>query len=179
MLILATLSSTSAALIAAGAAIVAAATNVGAEFYANHLRRRGVAILISEDLSRWEGPIVEAFYRNKWWAQGDILPPLASSDDLKLAATDMEQDEWSVLGSARRWVEFLETTRSWRVTEQVGHDPQQSASVRPTLRGDERRWLEETFYRLEVARWARCAMGCASGNGPGASGTGALTAKRT
>jgi hypothetical protein len=40
-----------------------------------------------------------------------------------------------------------------KVTQDVGDDPQERALHVPQVEGEERRWLVETFYRLEAARW--------------------------
>jgi hypothetical protein len=102
--------------------------------------------LISEDLHRWEGTIVEAYYRGVWWQHGALLKPQSGPDDLKRAATALRPKEWGALSSARRWVDYLEAVRSRKAPEASG------ATV--DLEVEERRWMAETFYRLEAARWA-------------------------
>ena len=103
------------------------------------LRRRGILGLLADDLHRWEGTVVEAYYRNRWWDKDGLLAPRSDAEDLRRAVTALEPAEWRALGSARRWVDFL--------------DVEAAAGVQP-LEGDQARWLAETFYRLEAARWA-------------------------
>jgi hypothetical protein len=141
---------TTAATIAAFAAVLAAAlagiSVIGGEAWKNYLRRRGIAALISEDLHRWEGTIVEAYYRGIWWQQGALLKPQSEPGDLKRAATALRPKEWSALSSARRWVDYLEAVRSRTAPD--------STTGTVALKEEERRWMAETFYRLEAARWA-------------------------
>jgi hypothetical protein len=102
--------------------------------------------LISEDLHRWEGTIVEAYYRGVWWQHGALLKPQSGPDDLKRAATALRPNEWGALSSARRWIDYLDAVRSLRAPHPT------ATSV--ALDDEERRWMAETVYRLEAARWA-------------------------
>jgi hypothetical protein len=128
------------------AAALAALSVIGGEVWKNYLRRRGVIGLISEDLHRWEGTIVEAYYRGVWWQDGALLKPQAGPEDLKRAATALRPKEWGALSSARRWIDYLEAVRTRKAPKSV--------TVAVILDDDERRWMAETFYRLEAARWA-------------------------
>lgn len=143
-----------AAVAAIAAALLAAFSTLGAEAWRTYLARRGVAGLLAEDLHRWEGTIVEAYYRDSWWHEGELLPEQAGHEDLKLAATSLGPSEWSALSSARRWVQYLEAVRKRRVAAGEAASAQQSLAASPQrLEESERRWMAETFYRLEAARW--------------------------
>jgi hypothetical protein len=149
--------SSAPAIIAAAAAVVAALlaafSTVGAEAWRTYLARRGVAGLLAEDLHRWEGTIVEAYYRESWWHEGELLQEQAREEDLKLAATSLGPSEWSALSSARRWVHYLEAVRKRRAAETARGGAGEASAHPPGLEGPERRWMAETFYRLEAARW--------------------------
>lgn len=163
MSIAAQVTSTAPAWIAAAAAVIAALfaalATVGHESYANYLSRRGIAKILDEDLHRWEGQVVEAFYNMEWWREGELLDRQIGTEELKQAATALDTHEWWTLSSARRWVEYLEARRKRRTTMEVGNDPQRRATCVIKLDATERRWLAETFYRLEAARWGLLGQG--------------------
>jgi hypothetical protein len=77
MTVIAQATSNIPAIIAAAAAVIAALfaalATAGRESYANYLRRRGISKVLDEDLHRWEGQIVEAFYSGDWWREGELL----------------------------------------------------------------------------------------------------------
>lgn len=141
-----------AAVAAVVAAVVAASSTFGIEAWRGIRSRRGVAGLLAEDLHRWEGTIVEAYYRDRWWYEGELLAEQATQEDLKLAATALTPSQWSALSSARRWVHYLEAVRRRRAAAE-GERRIAAAADPPNLGNEERRWLAETFYRLEAARW--------------------------
>lgn len=109
----------------------------------NELRRRGVVGLIADDLHRAQGFVVEAFYNRRWWKTHEALEPRFGVEEVQRAATALEPERWRALASALRWVELL------RVEAKAG-----TAQGLIVPSDEQHRWLAETFYRLEAARWA-------------------------
>lgn len=83
-----------------------------------------------------------------------MLTPRIDERDIQRIATALKANEWATVSSALGWLETLSGARTHDLGQSSGSAAQPGASgPRPQLSAETLAWLEETFERLDAARW--------------------------
>jgi hypothetical protein len=154
------LTATSVAAIATVAAAVFAAIFAFLnEWNKNRLRRKGIARVLTDDMRRDQSAVARARFRGAWWDDAEILADRVTDEDLQRLATSLKPGEWATVSSALGWMQTLTAARDRalamnvpRAKVTIGRKTQPGHAV--ALEKHEQNWLEDTWYRLEGARWS-------------------------